>query len=676
MRKLIPGRLLTAALSLCLFFIVVGSHWAAFDAFGSDIPNWDQWDAEGLNLLAPWFEHDHFITHLFLPHNEHRVVITKLQNLALTLLSGQWDARLESVINATVHAALAVAFWFMGRRWIDGNAAGFTPAATGINSAPQRPSMKTHTLKALLFVALAALFATPVAWQNVLGGFHSQQYWLLLLSFLAIVALPFARTWSLAWFASAFVTAVALLTMGSGFFAAAMVFCISVFRLFRRQTTLQLAWPTLVLTLALVVVGLLTRVEVVYHQALKAKTAQDFFLSMLHSLQWPAPRAYSWLAAVLWLPWVLMAWRVVRAKSESRAALTIVALGGWVVAQIVATAYARGVGGDYPASRYMDTLVFGIAANAVALAWLLKGPETGDQILETKEIPGSTGRRLRVFGLWSLVSGLFALSWLSVFAWGVYDLGRLAIKVEMADVKRFYGNAEAHMRGYLATRDPAQLDFPDIPYPSATALLERLNHESLRSLLPVSIRLPLPMEPAGTNGIFLENLASQLHLETASRRGLPPSTGGLASLPTWGSFSAGGATATGDWMSAPLTAPLGGWLKFETAGDIGRDGIVLELRGEQSHRHLADVRPTKIPGDFWRAAYVRAPSEPFVVVARDTSAAHWLAFSAPVEMSNLSYLAWQCTRHGRWVALIAAAAAAVLGLAVCVKRDAQTVRAG
>src|SRR5712672_3177546 len=105
---------LTAALAVCLFFLVLGAKWAFIDVAGSDMPDWDQWDAEGQNLIIPWFEHDHFVAHLFEPHNEHRVVVTKLQNLAVTLLAGQWDGRLESVINALLHTGLAVAFFIAG----------------------------------------------------------------------------------------------------------------------------------------------------------------------------------------------------------------------------------------------------------------------------------------------------------------------------------------------------------------------------------------------------------------------------------------------------------------------------------------------------------------------------------------------------------------------------------
>src|SRR5438876_741033 len=174
------------------------------------MPDWDQWDAEAMELFVPWFEHDHFIGHLFHPHNEHRIVVTKLQNLALALVNGQWDSRLECVVNAALHSAIAVGFWLLARRWT-------------------KP--RWH---APLFFLAAALFGLPLAWQNILGGFHSQQYWLLGLSFVAIVLLPFARPWSAGWWIGAAAAILALGTMGSGFLAAAVVLLLVGFRLLRR----------------------------------------------------------------------------------------------------------------------------------------------------------------------------------------------------------------------------------------------------------------------------------------------------------------------------------------------------------------------------------------------------------------------------------------------------------
>jgi hypothetical protein len=57
-----------------------------FHRYGMTMPEWDQWDAEGLYLLAPWFNDDHFLRALFTPHNEHRVVLTKLLNVFLVFV--------------------------------------------------------------------------------------------------------------------------------------------------------------------------------------------------------------------------------------------------------------------------------------------------------------------------------------------------------------------------------------------------------------------------------------------------------------------------------------------------------------------------------------------------------------------------------------------------------------
>ena len=278
-------RLLPAAFAACLFLLIVGGKWATFDRYGSAMPDWDQWDAEAVELLIPWFENENFIRHLVHPHNEHRVIMTKLQNLALVLINGQWDSRLEAATNALLHAALAVGFWLLGRR--------------AVAARWQIP----------LFVFIAALFGLPVAWQNVLGGFHSQQYWLAGLSFAAIVSIPFARPGSVAWWGGLIAALLALGTMASGFIAAAVVLVVLGWQLFFRATTWRQTWPTLVVMGAFVVMGLLIRVEVEWHRDLKAKTVHDFVFTIVHSLQWPW-RDQHWAAVLLWLPWAVAAGKV------------------------------------------------------------------------------------------------------------------------------------------------------------------------------------------------------------------------------------------------------------------------------------------------------------------------------------------------------------------------------
>ena len=683
-----PKRALTAALAACLFLLIVGAKWGTFDRYGSPMPDWDQWDAEAVELFIPWFERDHFIAHLFHPHNEHRVVLTKLQNLALGLLNGQWDSRVEAATNAGLHAALGVAFWLCALRWI-----GVAPASSRPEGDSRQDAGATKAPHpAALFLLTVALFALPLAWQNILGGFHSQQYWLLGLSFAAIVALPFARPFSRAWWLGALAALLALGSMGSGFLAAAVTLVVVGWRCLRGEATWRAMAPTLAVTTALCAIGWFTRVEVPWHHDLKAKTAHDFIFSIVHSLEWPL-RDRDWAAAVLWLPWLVVVGRVVAGAAarssrfaggggDSVAAETIAALGGWVLIQIVATAYARGIGGDYPASRYMDTLAFGAMVNGVALAWLLKGPkdqgtkgpETKDDELETDPVTSTRSRWSAVLGPWSFgpwslgpLLLLLALAWLATLAFGLHEVTDRNLRYELPDAKKYYVKAEGHMRRYLGTNDPRQLAYPDIPFPSAEGLIERLAKPSLRALMPVPIRAPLPLTAAAAVPGFRENDARGADPDRPPRAGLSPTTPPLDSTTTWGSFNADGkgAAETGTWRSQPITPVLSGWLKFETAGQVGdpNEGVLLELHAARTDALLARIRPDRPSGDSWRAAYARTPNEPFVVVAHDRHAARWLAFSGPAEMGRLSYWAWRITKHGFWIMYVAGAAGLCLAIA-------------
>ncbi|MSU48869.1 MAG: hypothetical protein EXS37_07250 [Opitutus sp.] len=655
MRKFLP-----TAFAACLFLLIVGAKWATFERSGSPMPDWDQWDAEAVELFIPWYENDHFVAHLFHPHNEHRVVITKLQNLALGVINGQWDSRVEATTNALLHAALAVGFWVVGRRWI---------------------AARWH---AALFVVIAALFGLPLAWQNVLGGFHSQQYWLLGLSFVAISTLPFVSAWKTPWWLGALAAILVIGSMGSGFIASAVVLSVVAWRLWTREMHLRAVWPTLALMIALVAVGLLTRHEVAWHQKLKATTAHDFFFSIVHSLQWPW-RGQHWAAAVLWLPWAIVAGRVTVAGVAARfsrseparldeaatpamsAGQVIAALGGWVFVQLLATAYARGAGADYPASRYMDTLTFGATVNALALGWLLTGrsPEDGS---ETTKRVGIIARQLG--------RNVIALAWLLTLGLGLYRFYNDVLRYELVDARKYYVKAEGHMRRYLGTNDPKQLAYPEIPFPSAQGLIDRLARPSLRALMPLPIRAPLDVAPAAGRG-FAENDARGADIVRPPRLGISPATPPLDAAKSWGSYGAEdtGAAATGEWRSAPLrvTRP-GGWLKFETAGQIGEPGVALELHDAAAGTVLARIIPDKTPHDTWRAAYVRKPTVPFVIVARDSDPARWLAFSGPVEMGPLSQWARLAAKHGLLLAEIAVFLTLALAGVVVLRRPSPPLR--
>jgi hypothetical protein len=299
----------------------------------------------------------------------------------------------------------------------------------------------------------------------------------------------------------------------------------------------------------------------------------------------------------------------------------------------------------------MDTLAFGAAANALALGWLLTLPAV---------------HRLARPARFTL-----AVAWILALGLGLNGLIRGGVAGELAEAKAYYLKAEGNMRRYLATNDPRHLTGPDIPYPNADALVERLARPKLRALMPVPLRTPLPLEPATPAGgsPFIENDARQADPKAPQRAGLSPATIPLDYAPSWGSHGAGGegSPAQGEWKSRPvaLTHP-DGWLRFETAGQLGEPGLALELQDATSGAVLATVKPTRVPGDSWRAAYVPKPSVPFVVVARDQDPNRWLAFSGPAEMGPLSHWAWRANKHGVLIFTITAGVTLVLGLATLV----------
>ncbi|MBL9203254.1 MAG: hypothetical protein JNL39_22295 [Opitutaceae bacterium] len=459
---------LVAALAACLFALIAGAKWETLHRYGSPMPDWDQWDAEGAHLLIPWIEGRDFLTQLVTPHNEHRVVLTKLQNLALYLVSGQWDARLQSVVNALLHTGLGVGMWLGARRCVGG------------------------AWQAALFVIVAALFAPPVAWENVRGGFHSQQYWLVSLSVVAVATLPFSPAGAPRWWAGLLAATLALGSMASGFLAAFTVLLVVGWRTARREVPWRAAWPTLAACATIVAIGLAIRVAPEGHSHMRAASVGGFLLSTLHSLEWPL-RGAPWAGLILWLPWGVAAWRALAGRAD-RAGQVIAALGLWVIGQILAAAYARGAGGDYPSSRYMDTLAVGLFVNALALARLL---------------PRVTLPRA---ARWALRTG--AVAWLAIFGTGLVTHLASVARFDLPASRRYYDRAEANVAAYVATGDRRHLAGPDVPHPDPDALARWLDHPGIRAALPVPLRTSAEMSvpsywawQATTHGLLIAALA-------------------------------------------------------------------------------------------------------------------------------------------------------------------------
>jgi hypothetical protein len=600
-----PLRLMGLALGLGC--VVLGARWVVIEKFGTDLPMMDEWDAQGLDELAPWFGGTFGPQNLFHPQNEHRVVLTKTLNLAVALANRQWDQRLEMVLNAVFPAAIAGLFLIYAGRHL-----------------PSRWQLP-------LFFLLAAVYGLPVAWENITRGFDSAQFFLIGFSSGAILLLPFASIRQGRWWLGAACLVFALGSLASGCFAGVIVAALLTLRVIRREIRWATAAPGLVLSALAVSMGLGTRVVVAVNASLGAHSGADFAATAVRALGWPAfDQGFGGVSLLLWLPWTVL---VVRLLARGRGRFTaaeygVLGLGSWVGLQILATAFARGAGGPAPASRYIDNLVVGIFANglAAALCW-----EAAPR-----------GRRWRL--------GLIGAVWGFLLVAGIGPQVRLAWRQELpaAALNDYY--AVQNTRNFLATGDLAYLQHHEIPYPGPRNFYDRIEIPALRALMPASVRPPLALEPQITAGGFWRLDTRTPEGQAAGPReekGISPGTPPLTNAVVWGSYGRDGDPAGAAWSSRPLRRTIPGWLRFEIAGDLGRPGTALEIRDAQTGAVIETVRPERTPGEGWHAADVRAPAAAFVVAARVTAPGRWFAFAPPVEMGRLSYFAARAEKQGR-----------------------------
>jgi hypothetical protein len=157
---------------------VIIVRWALLATFGSDTPYWDQWDGEIAFLYKPFTEGTLTMSQLFSVHNEHRIVFSRVFNLALFALNeGQFDNLVETYANAAVYAVSLCTFaWFLLLR-LDG--------ASLI----------------LGWIATLAVGIAPYATENLLVGFQNAFYFLTLFAFLGIASATFGTkriSWAIA----------------------------------------------------------------------------------------------------------------------------------------------------------------------------------------------------------------------------------------------------------------------------------------------------------------------------------------------------------------------------------------------------------------------------------------------------------------------------------------------
>ena len=182
--------------------------------------------------------------------------------------------------------------------------------------------------------------------------------------------------------------------------------------------------------------------------------------------------------------------------------------------------------------------------------------------------------------------------------------------------RQFYHRAHLQFtRAFMATDDVRVFDNkpkPQLPlfdggpatpaYPGQGQTLAAVLRDPLiREILPTCVRPPLKVRPnpEATHGFLLNGFRLA--------KPEPPTE------VSWGSCTAQGPAAKRAFESLPIRESRLPYLEVPVAGDLGKQGLSLELVGLTSGQRIP-VKPSRTPGNQWLNCYVRAPAGEFKIV--------------------------------------------------------------
>lgn len=429
-----------AALTLLFALVVLGVRLLLVAAYGNATPSWDQWDGEATGLYLPWLNGSLGWQQMLAPFNEHRLFASRVLDLLLLEANNRiWNCILQMLADALLHV-LALSYLFF-------NLLKCCPE-------PRRP---------LFLLAALLLFCIPFGWENLLWGFQSQFYFLLLFSFFFIGGVSTLEPLSWRWWLSVACGPLSALSLASGVLTLGVGALIVAARWLQRG---RRHWPVPLVAAVLFGLALLafkatpfTRLSEVY----RSHSPDQFFDALNQVMSWPF---LPWCVLVIYLPLGrFMIGQLRRPAPEQDPGWFLFGIGLWVFGQCVGIAYGRAA--VVLSSRYQDLLVLGLLLNVLCL------------LMQYRTIPGTGLRsRYRFYQLWLLIVALGT-------GLEMPDIGRsIAYRADSGQAQ------EAKLRAWLATSPPGPLQGKpawDIPYPAIDDLVRFLETPAIRSILPGNI---------------------------------------------------------------------------------------------------------------------------------------------------------------------------------------------
>jgi len=434
-------RVLNLLFYILLAAAVILPRWYYLQKYGLSFPFWDQWDAEGEDVVRPLAEGRFKFSNFWLPHNEHRVLPTRIVTAICFKLTGVWSNLNEARVNVFI-AALSPVFlvWLMTVK------------------------KELHGFRWFILPIVIAQFTLPFGWENILVGFQSQFFFLMFFALAGFSLVTFKPNHTFTFAGVFFLSVLSILTMASGILLpliASGMYCF--LAVGDRRYDLK-TFIYVLLLLGIAVVGYRMVPYVNGHERLHANSFQQFFDGFTRMLSWPS-RLNRWLAVPLWLPVFIGIPLLLIRKSFTRFDLLMTACFAWTMAQVLAISYGRGHELAQVTSRYTDLLTLGF----ISVSWF------SVRLLEEYH------RNVRIWML-AFVMGLF-------FYITFYKTHKLRFTDDMTDMRNQYALMSlevSNVAAYYKTQDKSALDKPrfEIPYPDKVRLQQMLDLETYQAVLP------------------------------------------------------------------------------------------------------------------------------------------------------------------------------------------------
>lgn len=428
-------------LASALFVVVVAMRWAYVRSFGVDVPFWDQWEAEGAQILIPWNLGTLELSDLFRPWNEHRLLWSRILTLGTYELSGGVWSNLQQVyINALLFSAcFALPFY-------------------------QYLKIRSELLWALaLFLSVIIFASLPFGWENFLTGFQSQYYLMMFFSLLAMIAATRVQSFKGAT-VLIFLAASSIFTIASGLLAAPACAVILIVRAWNRQISWKFAALLCASLLIIFLAGYSILPVVPQHQSLKAQSGQDFFDAFILAASWPSDGSPT-VAAIIWLPLLVFFGFAARRKLQNPGDVLMLGVATWTVGQAIGIAYSRGGELTSLTPRYFDIIAIG--------AWseILIGLRIATLLWKPRSLSSLVGAAISITTFVTVVTML---------------IQRTPRDIELTQLRSTEMRVQrTHVYSYLRSSDTRELDQPTLylPFPDSGRLKSILDDPTIKSAL-------------------------------------------------------------------------------------------------------------------------------------------------------------------------------------------------